>query len=411
MKFAYRIAFVLCVALFCAHAYCAGVLQVTGITSDQGEAFPTNVNVTFTATVTGANSVTTFDWDFGDGTTTTTMVNMASHTFTMEDDLITVTCTANNGIDPPDSDFEYFEAFRAPQPGDPQGANAGDPPQVNPDTGVTFTLNQCLGGFISGTLSVGTPAARDDATFSTDFGDDVVHGGSVLNHRYNDSGIYIMQTTASQNGSTIGLTRKTLAFSDFEIYGDNETDSGALDLPLAQKHLNNPKKKGMGFKVKGKFFFGTTMAHTTTTPTDTVSISWNMTLPAGFDPTSQVVTLAIGNVTDDITLSDKGQGIIDHPSPYKAVKIKFPHLKKGQTSPPNPTPTTVTVLMSSQDLTGQGFDTEGISPRQHQTSGMKGPFQRSVQVATRFAGIAFTGIAPINLSVSSDNSFGGISSR
>ncbi len=394
----------------------ASAIDVT-ITSSFGEAFPINTTVTFFAAATNTNGVTTYTWDFADGTApVVTSVPMIDHIFTGVD-LYTVSVSVDNGIDMPGGDFDFFEAVDPPDPADatkPIGINSGDPADENPDDHFSFSLIQAQDGFIDGTLSVTAPLFLLSATgeFETDFGDGVSgRVGADLLHQYTDplKHIFILSSTNNSGGSTIGNLRKTLVFSNFEL-PDSNMDPNVVDLPLLNRKLK--------FKaLKGKFNFAANTVPMSQRPRvlastdDTVSVSWTMTLPAGFDVNTQMVDIAIGNVVDKVTLTNNGTGVIDLPSPFKSVKFKFPRLKKGQTRALAATTSIVTVKMSSMNLPSQGFDTEGITPHAFNTTGSKGPFTRSIQVATYFAGVSYSGIATVALTVSSNGAFGSISGR
>ena len=393
----------------------ANAIDVT-ITSSFGEAFPINTTVTFFAAATNTNGVTTYTWDFDDGTASVvTSVPMIDHIFT-DVDIYIVAVTVDNGIDMPGGDFDFFEAVDQPDPADatkPIGINSGDPADENPDDHFSFSLIQAQDGFISGTLSDTAPLLRADSAFETNFGDGVSGRiGADLLHQYTDPSthIFILSSTNNSGGSTIGNLRKTLIFSNFEL-PDSNMDPNVVDLPLLNRKLK--------FKsLKGKFNFAANsssmsqLRSVVRAPSDdTVSVSWTMTLPAGFDVNSQVVDIAVGNVVDKITLTNNGTGVIDPPSPFKSVKFKFPRLKKGQPRSLAATTSIVTVKMSSMNLPSQGFDTEGITPHAFNTTGSKGPFTRSIQVATYFAGVSYSGIATVALTVSSNGVFGSISGR
>lgn len=394
--------------------YRASAIDVS-LTSNYGEAFPINTTVTFFAAATNTNSVTTYTWDFDDGTgSVVTVVPTIDHVFTVVD-IYTVTVSVDNGIDVPGGDFDFFEAVDPPDPADatkPIGINNGDPVDLNPDENFSFSLDQAQFGYISGSLSMTTPLLRAASSFVTDFGDGVSgRNGSELKHQYTDptAHIFIMSSTSSVGGSTAGNLRKTLVFSNAEL-PDSTQDPLVMNLPLLSRKLK--------FKaLKGKFNFAANTVPMSTRPRivastdDTVSVSWTMTLPAGFDVNTQVVDIAIGNVVDKVTLTNNGTGVIDSPSPFKSVKFKFPRLKKGQTRSLAATTSIVTVKMSSADLPSQGFDTEGITPRAFANTGSKGPYSRSIQVATYFAGVSYSGIANVALTVSSNGSFGSIVGR
>lgn len=394
----------------------ANAIDVT-ITSSFGEAFPINTTVTFFAAATNTNGVTTYTWDFDDGTASVvTSVPMIDHIFTAED-LYSVTVTVDNGIDVPGGDLDLFEAVDQPDPADatkPIGINSGDPADENPDDHFSFSLNQAQDGFISASLSDTAPLLlRATGAFETNFGDGASgRVGADLLHQYTDplKHIFILSSTNNSGGSTIGNLRKTLVFSNFEL-PDSNMDPNVVDLPLLNRKLKFSS-------LKGKFNFAANsspMSHLRSvlpTPSnDTVSVSWKMTLPAGFDVTKQVVDIAIGNVVVKVPLMSNGTGVIDPLSPFKSVKFKFPRLKKGQSRSLAATTSIVTVKMSSMDLPSLGFDTEGITPHAFSTTGTKGPFNRSIQVATYFAGVSYSGIATVALTVSSNGAFGSISGR
>ncbi len=393
----------------------ANAIDVT-LTSSFGEAFPTNTTVTFFAAATNTNGVTTYTWDFGDGTApVVTSVPMIDHIFTIED-IYTVSVTVDNGVDVPGGDLVLFEAVVPPTPDDPTapiGIDSGDPVDENPDDNFSFSLTQAQDGFISGTLSVTAPLlSRAGDSFETDFGDGLIgREGASLLHQYTDpfKHIFILSSTNNSGGSMIGKLRKTLVFSNFEL-PDSNMDPNVVDLPLLSRKL--------AFKsLKGKFNFASNSAPMSQVrsvgqpSTDIVSVSWAMTLPAGFNVNTQVVDIAVGNVVDKVMLTSNGTGVIASNSPFKSVKFKFPRLKNGQTQSLDATSSIVTVKMSSHDLPSQGFDTEGITPRAAIATGSKGPFTRSIQVATYFAGVSYSGIATVALNVTSNGSFGTISGR
>ncbi len=406
----YRNTILIAVALAALWCRRGSAVDVT-ISSNMGEAFPINVTVTFLADATNVTSVTTYTWDFADGTpSVVTMVPNVDHVFTSADSFLNVTVTVDNGVDPPGSDFDFFEAFVPPLPTDPPGTNAGDPPEKNPDDGITYTLLQSLGGFASGVISVDAPDPSD--VFTTDFGDGTTdRHGTILQHRYTDPGIFILETDRTQAGSPVGKMRKTLVFSELEVLG--APSDPLIITPAVQK------RKLVFKSIKGKFFFGGgATARGSHTGTDTVAVSWIMTLPAGLDLTAATTDIAIGNVVDTIGLNPNGTGVISQPSPYKSVRFSFPRLKKGITRLPKEIQSRVTVQMAAIDLTTNsagdytgGFDTEGISPKAHQLTGKKGPFVRNIQVAAFLNGVSYSGNASVNLTVANDDSFGTMTTR
>ena len=312
----------------------------------------------------------------------------------------------NNGIDPHGMDFLYVEAVTIPPASDPAGANAGDPALPNPDTGDTIALTDSRDGVIQGNVSSTRMGATD--YFTSTFGDpdDTNADGrisSTLLHHFTNPGIFILECEhEDSSGSSVSKTRKTLAFSDSEIAPD--PNSTIIAAPAAQRKLAFQK-------LKGKFNF----QHNNTvkpggakspSPTlDKVTLSWQMTLPVGWDveADTQNIMIGVGNVVDSLSLSRTGTGVLDsQPSPYKAVKFKLPRLKKGVTLVTAPFKTTVSVTLSAADLTGLGFDTEGISPLAKSATN-PGPFIRNIQVATYFAGVSYSGIAKVSLAVSSNS--------
>lgn len=405
-----------CVLCVLAVSTAARAVDVT-VKASPGEGFLVNTVVTFTAVATGTNDQTIYRWTFDDGTQPVVITgnNTVTHTFTT-DDLFTIEVTVNNGVDAPATDFLIVEAIRAPKPDDPQGFDTSDPKLktvTNPDNGVTFTLDQSQGGFIQGTLSNannpgGTGAStRDASTFSTDFGDGVdSRNGNILQHRYELAGVYVMTSTETTNGSEDGKVRKTLSFSEVEMNG-KFSDPNVAELSLNERKL-------IFKKFKGKFKFGNggpkSRAENAKQTNDTVNVSWGMTLPPGFDVNNQSIDLSIGNVNETIPLNKSGKGMIVQPSSFKSVKFKFPKPDKGLSYSSKPFKSSVTVQMSATDLSGAGFDTEGITNHQHKV-GVAPPYKRSIQVATMFAGETYGGAADVDMVVSKDDAFGSVSGR
>ena len=380
------------------------------ITVSPGEAFTTGTVVTFNAVNTGASSTSAYVWTFDDGTPSVTVIGspLVTHTFSKSEIFaVTVTIDATAG-----TDFVLVEAIRPPSPTDPLGVDTSDPSLkdvTNPDSGVGFDLSQSQGGFIMGTINF-TPASaalRADSTVTTDFGDGVSgRTGTIVQHRFTNAGVFVMTNVVSQNGSEVGKNRKTLVFSETEINGQH-ADPNVVDPAIADRKL-------LFKSMKGKFHFGTgthAAERAAKATNDTVSVTWGMTLPAGFDITTQTVELAIGNVVDSVPLDKSGKGKPISPSPFKAVHFKFPRPDKGLTRSAKSFPSSVTVEMSMSDLTGSGFDTEGISTRQSLLQKSSGPFSRKIQVATNFAGVSYAGAADVQLLVSKDSAFGTISGR
>jgi hypothetical protein len=398
----------------------AWAVQVT-LTDKDGDAFPTGTTEPFTATATNVNQYSTYrftvmDSAFNTLADTTSLSSTFRFTFATQDEY-TVQVYVNNGVDPIATDFLYVEAVTVPPATDPPGSNAGDPPQTNPDTGDTFTISDSRDGVVQGTLSASPANTAAGNYFVTDFGDgSPTHMGNGVLHHYlpdivmPDAAIFILEADDTMpNGSLSGITRKTLAFSASELIMPNPN-------PNITPPTSAGRKLNFG-KIKGKFNFaksGPAEAARTTTPADTVVLSWTMTLPVGFDVAvdTQNIMIAVGNVVETVMLKPNGVGqIANSPSPYHAVKFKLPRLKKGQTVVTTPFVTTVSVAMSSANLPSQGFDSEGITTMAQTTTHTNGPFARTLQVATTFAGISYTGLAQVSFVVSSNSAFGTISSR
>jgi hypothetical protein len=404
-----RVLNLLCAAMVLSVLLCSAANAVdVKLSSSLGEAFPVGATVMFLADATNTNSVTTYMWDFDDGSpTVTTSVPMIDHVYTSANNY-SVTVFVNNGVDAIGGDFGFFEAFDPPLPTDPLSINMGDPADTNPDDGFTFTLKKAQAGFVDASLSLDAAHTGVADGFTTDFGDGVNgRNGPILLHRYADSGIFILESDHDRGGSPFGKLRKTLIFSDVEILGVN-SDPLVGDLP--------PQNRKLKFKsLKGKFNFKANAVPLTASRAasvnDSVTVSWTMTLPAGFDINTQVADVAIGNVTDSVPLKSNGFGDITQPSPFKSVRFRFPRLKKGVTRSAASVSSQVSVQMSSQDLPSQGFDTEGITTRQFVATGVKGPFGRTIQVAAMFAGVSYSGLATVSLNITSSGDFGVISGR
>jgi hypothetical protein len=390
------------------------------LTDDKGDSFATGTAVTFTATATNVNTATIYKFTVEDSSfTTLANVSGASSTFAFTfatEDEFTVQVLVNNGVDPIATDFLYVEAVAIPPRTDPPGANAGDPPQANPDTGDTFGISDSRDGVIQGILSTTAANTAAGNYFVTDFGDgSPTHTGNGVLHHFlpdpvtPDAAIFILEADdTTPTGSIAGITRKTLAFSATELIG-----------PTANPGITPPSAPGrkLNFKtIKGKFNFkksGPAAVAPAAAPVDSVILSWTMTLPVGFDVAvdTQNIMVAVGNVVETVALKPNGTGqIANQPSPYHAVKFKLPKLKKGHTVVTTPFVTTVSLAMASTDLPSQGFDSEGITTYAatvlHTNS-----VPRTIQVATTFAGISYTGLAAVNFVVSSNDSFGSISAR
>lgn len=380
------------------------------ISVSPGEGFATDTAVTFNAVNTGASSTSAYVWTFDDSTPAVTVIGspLVTHTF-VRAEMYAVSVSIDNNAG---TDFVLVEAIRPPAPTDTLGVDTSDPSLKdvsNPDSGVGFDLGQSQGGYIVGTIDFtpATVALRVDTTDTTDFGDGVAgRTGNIVQHRFVNAGIFVMTNVVSQNGSDVGKNRKTLVFSQTEVNGKN-SDPNVVDTPVADRKL-------LFKSMKGKFHFGTgthAAIRAAKATNDIVSVTWGMTLPAGFDITTQTVELAIGNVVDSVALNKSGKGTPGSSSPFKAVHFKFPKPDKGLTRSTKSFPSTVTVAMSQTDLTGSGFDTEGISTRQSLLQKSSGPFSRKIQVATNFAGVSYAGAADVQLVVSKDSAFGTISGR
>ena len=392
----------------------ASAVDVT-LSSNLGEAFPVGATVIFMANATNTNSVTTYMWDFDDGSPkVTTTVPMIDHVFQLDGNYV-VTVFVNNGIDAIATDFDFFEAFVPPLPTDPLGINANDPADTNPDDGFTFTIKNAQAGFVDASLSLDAAHTGVGDELVSDFGDGVTgRNGPILMHRYSNSGIFILESDHNRGGSPFGKLRKTLAFSDMEIMGAN-SDPLVGDLPRDKRKLLFKSLKGK-FNFKANAPAAAAQAHSTGLAragslSDSVTVSWTMTLPAGFDITSQVANLAVGNVTDSIPLKSNGTGDISQSSVFSSVRFRFPRLKKGVTRSAASVSSQVSVQMSSQDLPSQGFDSEGITTRQFVATGAKGPFHRTIQVAVFFSGVSYSGLATVDLNIKSSGDFGVISGR
>jgi hypothetical protein len=149
--------------------------------------------------------------------------------------------------------------------------------------------------------------------------------------------------------------------------------------------------------MKGKFLFSDLQQ-------DTVAMTTNLALPAGFDIRQQhELTVAIGNVVDSVTVTSKGAAA----SPGRnfsvaKLKMKYPKLAKGRYKTTGGELATMSLTLSTKNMSAKGFDTEGIVAQLASAEEGTKTVDRSIQVAVMLDGVTYELLAPVQFKLSNN---------
>jgi len=337
----------------------------------------------------------TYSWDFNDGTTGTGA--SVQHVFVASGVYI-VTAEVSDGVNPPVGDAGggiFVEALDPPPPGAADGVDSGDVKR-NPDNGLSVTVNTDRGGFvglvidISALAGAGPAAARMTLGCRTDWGlgtDIPDAAGTEVRHKYDKQGIVVATTTVTDkdSGSEVGKVRKALVM-----------DATGLGQPLGNVTAPPPpdKREMAVTKMKGKFNFKDVSKR------DVVNLTYTLELPEGLDPKQpHDLTLSVGNVTETVTVNEKGRGL--GTSFFRKVSVKYPRLARGQTVTTAGQTAAITLQMMSANMSAAGFDTEGITARVKAA----GVLPR-IQVAMLVEGVGYSNDAEVEYKLSTKGDTG-----
>ena len=338
--------------------------------------------LTFTAAASDPNnSALTLTWNFGDGSD---LVQGASvqHAYAALGSYA-VNVTVLNAESLPGR--PVTQALFIVNPTDVPNVALGAPPVVSPLDGLSVVVDSSRGGVIQLGIDVNslTRAAYD---VSTDFG---VPGRTSVKgthpvEKYEKPAIYVATTTARDTTTreTKGKARKTLPVSAAEVHAKS-----SITAPT-------PNKTIVVRAIKGAFIFGRSGAATQAgSKPDLVTLSGTITLPEGLNlSTPQEVHVAVGNVVDKLVLDAKGKGA------GKFSKLGLKPAKKGSKD------AKFSVQMRLADMTGQGFDTEGVTQKP-KSSALK------IQCALLVGGESYAIETPVQLKVDSKGVKAQISGR
>jgi hypothetical protein len=360
--------------------------------------------LTFNGVATDPNGLPlTFNWDFGDGTTasgaTVQHVYNTPGTFTIN---LTITDGALSATVP------IPIVIFAPASGAAGVPNLAtiesQPPIANPLNGISVQVTFSDGGIIGLTIDLDA-LIRSAFSVSTSFdgadGNVGTRSGLTPTIQFSNPGVFVATSSATDTGTNTlaGKARKTLAIGNEE-----------LGLPV--EYTNDPSSRKIKTgKIGGKFAFSKSHA-ASTGASDTVSYSGSFELPEGLDLTGKpTFSFAIGNIVDAATVDSKGKGSAGTAGFIKKLQVKYPKLAKGSTVTNAGQTATFQVALSGVDLSGKGFDTEGITGSVLPSEKSAKSVPRSIQVAMVFAGAAYDATANVDFKLSSKGDSGAIGTR
>lgn len=303
--------------------------------------------------------------------------NIHIHFFDLDDD----------PTDPGD-DFDIFEVV-----GDASAA-------VKANSGLNVIAQVGSGGTVG--LSINAQTVSGAANASTVFEDSdgtprtkraSPQMGFSVQQSLGVSGLYVATTDVlDSNGNTIDKIRKTVGIGK-KIAGESDG-------------LDNPASTKVGIKsIKGKFFFNAAKP-------DDVTFNGQFMLPPGFSLNrtgATVMEFSIGNVVDTVELDAKGKTGKGQRGRIKKLRLTLPRLKDGVAI--GGETAKITAQLNVANLTGAGFDTEGITASRGANEAGSKAVQRFIQINMLFSGVSYEVLAPVNFAVSRDAAFGSIQGR
>jgi hypothetical protein len=361
--------------------------------------------LTFTGVATDPSGYPlTYNWDFGDGTTASGA--FVQHVYNTAGNF-TITLMVTNGGS--SASIQIPITILGPPTnasGVPNIATTqNEPPVTNVLNGISISVSFSDGGIIGLSIDINA-LIRDAFTVSTDFsgtdGSLGTRGGTSPVFQFNNSGVFVATSSASDSttNALAGKARKSLAIGDQEV-------------GIATKYKNGPKSpKIKTGKIGGKFSF-TKGTAASTGKADTVTYSGSFELPEGLDLTSKpTFSFAIGNIMDSIAVDSKGKGFGSSTAGFiKKIQVKYPKLPKGSTVTGAGQTATFTVTVSGVNLSGKGFDTEGISASVLPSEKSLKTVPRSIQVVMVFGGAAYDGTANVDFKLASNGDSGTMGTR
>jgi len=271
-----------------------------------------------------------------------------------------------------------------------QGTNtaAGQVPVVDPENGLGIKVTGSLGGVLDVEVLPGTAVAGE--TYETDFSNGRAPvTGTAIATKYDHAKVYVITTSALQNGL---VTRKVRSM-----------------IPVSRAETGEPlgytaEPAGHGFqapKLKGKCTFGK--------KTDTLTFQGTVELPAGMDVSQSVdVSIGVGNIVGDVRVSSKGKQLSSEQAVVKKVQVKFPRPAKGTTVTKAGDKATVAVTFTGQNLDELGLDSEGMTNSLNYKPKTKYPLK--IHLAMVLGGVAYLGSVDVDYTYS-DTSGGAFVNR
>ncbi|HEY3320156.1 MAG TPA: tandem-95 repeat protein [Planctomycetota bacterium] len=349
---------------------------------------PADINrvIAFTAVTGVPPAGITFTWAFGDGTPTQSGVSV-EHLFSDPGDYpLVVSATDEKGV--------VIGVFKQTTYVRVGGGiiNIGDiavggAVSDNPVDDIGAAITDSRDGIIALKINVSEDVLEDRAASDydvyTDFG---LPGRSPIRGnrpvmRYEDPGIFVATTTIrhADTGNVRGRIRKTIVISNKEI-GKK---------PEVHKDPKTTDIKPHSFA--GLISFGRAGDRATKTPanrSDRVKFSAFIDLPEGFDlGRAQSVHFAVGNVIRKVNFNAVSSGA--------GGDVNF-RLRGPFVTPTGIAPETgsnqrgkIEIDLKAGDLATQGFDTEGITPKNTKK-------QLKIQFGLLLGGVAYDGEIPVN---------------
>jgi PKD repeat protein len=360
--------------------------------------------LTFNGVATDPNGLPLmFTWDFGDGTTasgaTVQHVYNTAGTFTVN---LTVADAALSTM------VSIPLVIFAPASGAADVPNLAtilnEPPLANPLNGITIQVTFSNGGIIGLTINLDA-LVRSAFGVTTSFdgigGNVGTRTGLSPTIQFINPGAFVATSTATDSGTNTvaGKGRKTIAVGNKE-----------LGLPVSYSRDPASPKIKTG-KIGGKFAFSKSNA-ASTGASDAVTYSGSFELPEGLDLTSKpTFSFAIGNIVDQTTVDSKGKGSAGTAGFIKKLQFKYPKLTRGSTVTTAGQMATFQVTIGGANLSGKGFDTEGITGSVLPSEKSLKSIPRSIQVAVVFAGVAYDATANVSFKLATNGSSGSIGTR
>jgi hypothetical protein len=293
-------------------------------------------------------------------------------------------------IDNPTEQHDGFDIFQIV--GDASAA-------VKADSGLNVIAQVTSGGTVGLTINAQTVPGASSASTVFEDSDGMPRStrdaqtGFSVSQTLGVSGLYVATTDVFDgNGNKIDKIRKTVGIGK-KVAGESDG-------------LSDPESTKVGIKaIKGKFFFDASKP-------DDVAFTGQFMLPPGFSLSTTgatVMEFSIGNVVDTVQLDAKGKKGVGQRGRIKKLRLTLPRLKTGVAL--GGETAKISAELNVANLTGSGFDTEGITASRGTNEIGSKAVQRFIQVNMLFSGVSYEVLAPVNFALSRGADFGSIQGR